>query len=106
MISTNTDKFMETNAFLDQYTSQDEISKYDTANFERTLKRLPGDENRVIKIKFRDLVVKERNGDNLLYRLKAMVRRYFCEVRDNYITPARFRLAGFRPLTNDLPGTP
>ena len=28
MISTNTDKFMETNAFLDQYTSENEISKY------------------------------------------------------------------------------
>jgi SAM-dependent methyltransferase len=28
MISTNTDQLMETNAFLDQYTSEDEISKY------------------------------------------------------------------------------
>ena len=28
MISTNTDKFMETNAYLDQYTSENEISKY------------------------------------------------------------------------------
>jgi SAM-dependent methyltransferase len=31
MISTNTDKFMETNAFLDQYTSKNEISKYTRA---------------------------------------------------------------------------
>jgi SAM-dependent methyltransferase len=31
MISTNTDKFMETNAFLDQYTSENEISKYVSA---------------------------------------------------------------------------
>jgi SAM-dependent methyltransferase len=31
MISTNTDKFMETNAFLDQYTSENEISKYTSA---------------------------------------------------------------------------
>ena len=31
MISTNTDKFMETNAFLDQYTSENEISKYTRA---------------------------------------------------------------------------
>ena len=28
MISTNTDNFMETNAYLDQYTSENEISKY------------------------------------------------------------------------------
>jgi SAM-dependent methyltransferase len=31
MISTNTDKLMETNAFLDQYTSKNEISKYTRA---------------------------------------------------------------------------
>jgi SAM-dependent methyltransferase len=31
MISTNTDKFMETNAFLDQYSSENEISKYTRA---------------------------------------------------------------------------
>jgi SAM-dependent methyltransferase len=31
MISTNTDKFMETNAFLEQYTSENEIAKYTRA---------------------------------------------------------------------------
>jgi SAM-dependent methyltransferase len=31
MISTNTDKLMETNAFLEQYTSENEISKYTRA---------------------------------------------------------------------------
>ena len=31
MISTNTDKFMDTNAYLDQYTSENEISKYTSA---------------------------------------------------------------------------
>jgi SAM-dependent methyltransferase len=31
MISTNTDKLMETNAFLDQYTSENEIAKYTKA---------------------------------------------------------------------------
>jgi len=31
MISTNTDKFMETNAYIDQYTSENEISKYTRA---------------------------------------------------------------------------
>jgi hypothetical protein len=54
----------------------------------------PG-ENQVIKIKFNDLAGKERNGDSLPYRLKAMLRRYLCEMRDNYITTARVRLAGF-----------
>jgi SAM-dependent methyltransferase len=31
LISTNTEKFMETNAFLDQYTSENEIAKYTRA---------------------------------------------------------------------------
>jgi len=55
----------------------------------------PG-ENRVIKIKFHDLAGKERNGDNLPYRLKAMLRRYLCEMRDNYVVPMRCRFAGSR----------
>ena len=53
----------------------------------------PG-ENQVIKIRFHDLAENGCNGDNLPYRLKAMLRRYLCEVRDNYVTPMRFRFAG------------
>jgi hypothetical protein len=55
----------------------------------------PG-ENRVIKIKFHDLARKGHNEDGLPYRLKTMLRRYLCEVRDNYITPMRCRFAGSR----------
>jgi hypothetical protein len=55
----------------------------------------PG-ENRVIRVKFHDLAGKERNGDNLPYRLKAMLRRYLCEMRDNYVMPMRCRFAGSR----------
>ncbi len=62
-------------------------------NFEIELN--PG-ENRVIKIKFHDLSGKECGGDNLPYRLKTMLRRYLCEVRDNYVVPMRCRFAGSR----------
>jgi hypothetical protein len=55
----------------------------------------PG-ENRVIKIKCHDLAVKERNGDSLPYRLKTMLRRHLCEMRDNYVVPLRCRFAGSR----------
>jgi hypothetical protein len=55
----------------------------------------PG-ENRVIKIKFHDFVGKEHNGDNLPYRFKTMLRRYLCEMRDNYVAPMRCRFAGSR----------
>src|SRR4030095_10610121 len=41
----------------------------------------PG-ENRVIKIQFHRLSAEACNGDNLAYRLKAMLRRYLCEARD------------------------
>jgi len=53
-------------------------------------------ESRVIKIKFHDFVGKERNGDNLPYRFKTMLRRYLCEMRDNYVVPIRYRFAGLR----------
>jgi hypothetical protein len=53
-------------------------------------------ENRVIKIKFYDFVGKERNRDNLRYRFNTMLRRYLCEVRDNYVAPLRCRFAGSR----------
>jgi hypothetical protein len=53
-------------------------------------------ESRVIKIKFHDLVGKEANGDNLPYRFKTMLRRYLCEIRDNYVVPMRYRFAGSR----------
>lgn len=50
-------------------------------------------EKRVIKIKFHELSEKGHNGDNLPYRLKTMLRRYLCEVRDNYVAPLRCRFA-------------
>ncbi len=51
-------------------------------------------ESRVVKIKFHDFVGKERNGDNLPYRFKTMLRRYLCEMRDNYVAPMRCWLLG------------
>ena len=55
----------------------------------------PG-ENGLIKIRCHDVVEKGYKRDNLLYRLKATLRRYLCEVRDNYIVPTRSRFAGAR----------
>ena len=62
-------------------------------NFEIDLK---AGENRAIEIKFHDLVGKERNEDNLTHRFKTMLRRYLCEMRDNYVEPMRCRFAGSR----------
>ena len=53
----------------------------------------PG-ENTMISLGFHHLTGDGRHADTLSYRTKAMLRRYLCEIRDNYVTPARFRLAG------------
>ncbi|PYK47652.1 MAG: hypothetical protein DME51_13265 [Verrucomicrobia bacterium] len=53
-------------------------------------------ESKLVAIKYQPLAVDGRNGDNLPYRLKTMLRRYLCEVRDNYVTTARLRLSGSR----------
>jgi hypothetical protein len=62
-------------------------------NFEIDLS--PG-ESKMVGIRFHELAGNGCNGDNLPYRLKTMLRRYLCEVRDNYITPMRSRFAGSR----------
>ena len=53
----------------------------------------PG-EKTIVSMAFHDLAGNGRYVDTVSYRTKAMLRRYLCEVRDNYITPARVRLAG------------
>jgi hypothetical protein len=53
-------------------------------------------ESRVIKMKFDHFLGHQDNGDNLSYRFKAMLRRYLCEMRDNYVAPMRCRFAGSR----------
>jgi hypothetical protein len=55
---------------------------------------LSSGESQMIGIKFHELAGDGCNGDNLPYRFKTMLRRYLCEVRDNYITPMRSRFAG------------
>ena len=55
----------------------------------------PG-ESQMIRVKFHDLADNAYMGDNRLYRLKAMLRRYLCEVRDNYVVPTKARFAGAR----------
>jgi hypothetical protein len=52
----------------------------------------PG-QSKMVGIRFHELAGNGGNGDSLRSRFKIMLRRYLCEARDNYITPARFRLA-------------
>jgi hypothetical protein len=61
-------------------------------NFET---ELGSDQSKVVGIRFYELAGNACNGDDLSYRFKAMLRRYLCEVRDNYIMTTKSRLAGF-----------
>ncbi len=51
-------------------------------------------ENKVVEIRFEEFFGNGRYPDTLSYRAKTMLRRYLCELRDNYVMPARCRLAG------------
>jgi hypothetical protein len=61
-------------------------------NFEIELS--PG-ESKMVGIRFHELAGNGRNGDNLPYRFKTMLRRYLCEIRDNYVTTTKLRFADF-----------
>jgi hypothetical protein len=61
-------------------------------NFEMDLS---SGESKIVSIKFHELAGNGYNEDNLPYRFKAMLRRYLCEVRDNYVTTMKSRLTGF-----------
>jgi hypothetical protein len=50
-------------------------------------------EMRMIHIRFHELAGTKHNGENVSYKFKTMLRRYLCEVRDNYITTTKSRLA-------------
>src|SRR5437763_5284732 len=47
-------------------------------------------------IKFRPLAADPDKADTLAYLCQAMLRRYLCEMRDNYVMPMRCRFAGSR----------
>jgi len=52
-------------------------------------------ESTMVSVRFHDLAANGYNGDNLPYTLKAMLRRYLCEIRDNYVTTTKLRFASF-----------
>jgi hypothetical protein len=58
---------------------------------------LSSGESKIVSIRFHELAGngcnEECNEDNLPYRFKAMLRRYLCEIRDNYVTTTKLRLS-------------
>jgi hypothetical protein len=52
----------------------------------------PG-QSKVVQVKYHFLGRDGSDKDDLRYRFGAMLRRYLCEVRDNYVTTAKLRVA-------------
>jgi len=52
----------------------------------------PG-QSKVVQVKYHLLGRDGCAGDDLSYRFGAMLRRYLCEIRDNYVTTAKLRVA-------------
>ena len=57
---------------------------------------LDAGESRLIRVVMHELTEVVPTKEKLSYRLRTMLRRYLCELRDNHITPARLRLVGSR----------
>jgi hypothetical protein len=53
----------------------------------------PG-QNRMIAITFHDLDGNGQCKETPSYKAKAMLRRYLCELRDNYVTTTKLRFVG------------
>jgi len=54
---------------------------------------LASGQSKMVSVKFHELAESGSNGDILPYRFKVMLRRYLCEVRDNYVTTTKLRFA-------------
>ena len=50
-------------------------------------------ERKSIHVKFHELGKDRQKQDTIAYLCQAMLRRYLCEIRDNYVTTTRMRLA-------------
>ncbi|HTE90834.1 MAG TPA: hypothetical protein VK639_17880 [Terriglobales bacterium] len=54
---------------------------------------LEGGQQATIRIQFRDMIAGSDGKENFSYRVKARLRRYLSEVRDNYIVKTKLRLS-------------
>jgi hypothetical protein len=61
-------------------------------NFEIELNPAEGN---TVSVKFHDLRSYGQNREPISYKVNAMLRRYLCEIRDNYVTTTKLRFAKF-----------
>jgi hypothetical protein len=52
-------------------------------------------EGKTVSVKFHDLPGHGQSRERISYKVNAMLRRYLCEIRDNYVTTTKLRFAKF-----------
>jgi hypothetical protein len=52
-------------------------------------------EGKTVSVKFHDLRGHGQSRERISYKVNAMLRRYLCEIRDNYVTTTKLRFAKF-----------
>jgi hypothetical protein len=62
----------------------------------------PGQAKR-IAIEFHNYAGESHSFETVPYRMKTLIRRHLCEIRDNYIMPARAILGFLRPASTANP---
>ena len=73
--------------------SQETVWNFQGGHIDFEIELKPG-EDRMIAIRFHELDGNGQCEDTVSYRAKAMLRRYLCELRDNYITTTKLRFVG------------
>ena len=73
--------------------SQETVWNFQGGRIDFEIELNPG-EDRMIAIRFHDLDGNGQCEEPVSYRAKAMLRRYLCELRDNYVTTTKLRFVG------------
>jgi hypothetical protein len=73
--------------------SQETVWNFQDGHIDFEIELNPG-EDRMIAIRFHELDGVGQCDETVSYRAKAMLRRYLCELRDNYVTTTKLRFVG------------
>jgi hypothetical protein len=73
--------------------SEERVWNFDNGRIDFEVELDPG-ENRIITIRFHDLDGNGQCEETASYKAKTMLRRYLCELRDNYVTTTKLRFVG------------
>jgi len=73
--------------------SQETVWNFQGGHIDFEIELNPG-EDRMIAIRFQELDGNGQCEETASYKAKTMLRRYLCELRDNYVTTTKLRFVG------------